>query len=465
MADEKKPSDYEKAPEVPAKVRPLFEAVMAVQAGKLSVSEAARQLGLSRNRFQTRMHRALHGLVDELTDKPQGRSAKPAREAELEAQLKTLQQENARLTSRVETVDRLLGVASDLVRGRVKLTGRSRQTGASPSLEKASDTSEEPDGACRTRLEGARALKAMGLDVVLAAALVGCCPSTLRRHQRRERLGLPLVRQRGPCPGRPTPEAIAAGALAVREMRGLIGADALAHRVAGLSRRRAAAVKRETLTAMESERRAACQRIIVTRPGVVRGFDAMHVGDNYLLAAADACVPFRTLLQAVTTYDSASVTAALQRDIERHGAPLVYRLDRASCHQTDEVMAVLQHHGVLVLHGPPRHPQYYGQLERQNREHRAWLNLCGDIDLQQLEAEAARMTEAWNGSLPRRSLAWSTASQAWAKRGQLVVDREAVRHEVEDRAARLQRQLEVRGGPADLAMRLAIEAMLTNMAG
>jgi hypothetical protein len=33
----------------------------------------------------------------------------------------------------------------------------------------------------------------------------------------------------------------------------------------------------------------------------------------------------------------------------------------------------MKDHGVLVLHGPPRHPRYNGQLERQNREHRAWL--------------------------------------------------------------------------------------------
>lgn len=28
-------------------------------------------------------------------------------------------------------------------------------------------------------------------------------------------------------------------------------------------------------------------------------------------------------------------------------------------------------YAVLVLHGPPHHPRFYGQLERQNREHRA----------------------------------------------------------------------------------------------
>ena len=88
--NEKKESDYEKAPQVPETVSPLFQAVMDVQAGKLTVAEAARQVGLSRNRFQTRMHRALRGLITELQDKPQGRPPKPEREAELEKELEAL---------------------------------------------------------------------------------------------------------------------------------------------------------------------------------------------------------------------------------------------------------------------------------------------------------------------------------------------------------------------------------------
>jgi transposase-like protein len=459
-SDEEKASDYEKAPTVPRELQPLYEAVMAVQAGKLSVSEAARQLGLSRNRFQTRMHRALRGLVVELQDKPQGRPAKPAREAQLEEQLRQLQKENTRLQSRVDMVDRMLGVASDLMRGKVKLTGR--QTGANPSPESGSDDKDEPDGVARAQLEGAKLLRALGLSAALVAAAVGCSASTLRRRARREDGGQRLLCTRGPASGSSTsPALIAAAEATVREMKGLIGAEALAHKVPGLSRRKAAEVKAGTLTAMENERKSAAARITVTVPGVIRGFDAMHVGDNYLLIAADAKVPYRTLIYAVSSYDSASVAAALERDIELNGAPLVYRMDRASCHQTDEVRAVLDRNGVLVLHGPPRHPQYYGQLERQNREHRAWLNQCGELTLPALISEASQMQAAWNCTLPRRSLAWSTSSEVWSQRPTLVVDRRALREEVDHRAARILRQLEVRGGHADLARRLAIEATLT----
>lgn len=169
---------------------------------------------------------------------------------------------------------------------------------------------------------------------------------------------------------------------------------------------------------------------------------------------------YRTLITASVRYDSPAVAATLERDIALNGAPLVYRLDRAKCHQTDEVREVLVHHGVLMLHGPPRYPQFYGQLERQNREHRAWLNTCGELDPRQLEEELARMQYAWNCSLPRRSLAWETASEVWSRRPKLVVDRAELKAEVHDRAARIQRQLDVRGDAADLAERLAIEATL-----
>ncbi|MBK7861701.1 MAG: hypothetical protein IPJ65_24415 [Archangiaceae bacterium] len=216
---------------------------------------------------------------------------------------------------------------------------------------------------------------------------------------------------------------------------------------------------------MERERLASCQQVVIPTLGVVRGFDAMHVstieGWRYLLAAADASIPYRTMLAMVGSYDSSSVAMTLELDILLNGAPLVYRFDRAKCHRTAEVREVLNRHEVLVLQGPPRHPRYYGQLERQNREHRAWLNECGELTPQQLETEAQRMRHAWNCTLPRRTLTWQTAEQVWKQRTVPAIDRRALREEVTDRAARIQRQLDVRGVHADLAERLAIEATLT----
>src|SRR5262249_21059215 len=72
-----------------------------------------------------------------------------------------------------------------------------------------------------------------------------------------------------------------------------------------------------------------------------------------------------------------------------------------------------------------------------------------------------RMRYAWNSTLPRRSLSWRTASEAWAARGIIDIDRQTFKAEVQDRAARIRRQLEARGEHAGQAERFAIEATLT----
>ena len=98
---------------------------------------------------------------------------------------------------------------------------------------------------------------------------------------------------------------------------------------------------------------------------------------------------------------------------------------------------------------------------RQNREHRASLDAAGVLDPDALAVECARMVEALSTLWRRRTLSWCTASDAWNRRPALVEDRAALREEVDDRAARLRRHLDVRGAPADLAERLAIEQALT----
>src|SRR5574341_2245742 len=94
---------YEPTPEVPAELQARYQTILAVLSGKLSVSEAARQLDLSRNHFQTVMHRALQGLIEGLAPRPTGRPPTP-RDEEKER----LRKENARLKDRVETIDRLM---------------------------------------------------------------------------------------------------------------------------------------------------------------------------------------------------------------------------------------------------------------------------------------------------------------------------------------------------------------------
>jgi len=158
----------------------------------------------------------------------------------------------------------------------------------------------------------------------------------------------------------------------------------------------------------------------------------------------------------VTSYDADQVIAALIADFETHGAPLVLRLDRISCQRTPEVDQVLTRYQVLALHGPPRHPYYYGQLERQNREHRAWYTLLGAVPLHDLADAAQAMRTSLNALWPRPTLDGWTAEQAWCARKHVDVDRRELITDVEHCASRL-----IAAGLEALhARRIAIESAL-----
>ncbi len=454
-----KKKTYEPIPEVPQELAERYRVMLEVLSGKRSVSSGARLLGLSRNHFQTLMHRALRGLMQGLAPKAPGPSPKPPKEAALEEEQTKLRKENAKLRDRVDVIDRMLSVAGDLLRGRISTSGRPRKT-----KTKRGDPEKPDEGSPGVRLAAARGMRMLGLTLALAAAAVGVSATTLARWSRRERRGEAPVHARGP--ERSAPLDVVTEATVedvVRELEGQVGADALRHAVPGVSRRKAAAAKADAVTAMERERKAAATRVLVTAPGILRGFDAIQIqtlgGWRFGLVAGDAAVPYRTSAPVVLHYDGPSVAHALDADFRANGAPLVTRLDRALAHATDDVLEVFAAYGVLVLHGPPRFPQYYGQLERMNREHRAHLDSLGLLEPDALAPAIGRMLRALNGLWPRRTLAWRTAEEVWRERPPVLVDRTALRDEVRDRADRI-RHGGVRGAPADLAERLAIEQAL-----
>jgi hypothetical protein len=452
-------------PEVPEEIRERYQVLLEVLAGRETVSGGARRLHLPRNHFQSLLHRGLEGLLEGLSPKPSGRPAKPEKQAQLESEVERLRKENQRLQERVDTVDRLLGVASELMRGRIQPTPKSHRPKARPDEGSGDGDNDEPDGWARTRLRGVEAMRALGLSSELSAAVAGVSGATVLRWRARQRRGSWLVYPRGPRSQRPaSPGLLAEVERWVRHLHGQVGAECLQRLVPGVSRRMAARVKRATLTALERERVEAAVRVTVARPGVVRGFDAVHVrttaGKAYLLPSADAAVPYRTSVAVSASYDGDSVARALEDDIGKHGAPLVWRMDRASVHRCPQVREVFDRHGILVLHGPPRHPRYYGQLERMNRDHRGWLAAVGLLDPERLVEEAQRMLAALNAAVPRRSLGWRTAEQTWRERPALTIDRSDFLEDVRDRAARLglsQPGLRAYDGLVD---RLAIEAAL-----
>ena len=314
----------------------------------------------------------------------------------------------------------------------------------------------------RERLGLALQVQDLGMSRELASCAVGVHVSTLSRWRCRQRLDQDLVFSRGPRRASVNEASTRRATSLVRELHGLVGAESLAHSVAGLSRRAASSIKAMTCTAMERERRSTTAHVEVAMAGVLRAFDGMdawRMGHGHLLVAADGHVPYRTSWSVTSQYDGAAVAQLLTRDFDRYGAPLVLRLDRARQHSTPAVQAVLDAHGVMALNGPPHRPQYYGQLERQNREHRAWLKGTSFRDRDGFEESVAEMMRALNERWRRSTLGWHTATEAWSCRPSVTLDRTAFRRQVEERAGRIVQSGE--GASVDLVRRLAIEHVLT----
>jgi hypothetical protein len=422
MAKDRPPA-YTPAPELPTdpELRQRFAEIVAVLAQTQTVTAAASSLGLSRNRFQTILHRVIAAMIEEMTPKPAGRPAKPERELALEKENQELRAELADLKDRSAMLERLMSVVGGIASGKTPLP-RSRAKKTKP---------EDPEPApIQTKVS---AMRDAGVPTKLCAKLLGVSPATVRRHRRPK-----ITTQRKPRAFDET--ACKQVRSVVRATHGVVGATNLG-RMSGLPRRICSKLKRRELAEMEWERKQRCAKVVLAAPRIVRGFDAMHVqaGDvrAYWLVAADAAVPYRTSITTTLDYDAASVIAALRRDFEEHGPPLVVRLDRIACQRTPEVEQLFADYDVLALHGPPRYPRYYGQLERQNREHRDWYNLLVAGTASELARAAEDMRTALNALWPRPSLNGWTAEQAWRAYTPVDVDRSQLRRDVERRTSGL----------------------------
>jgi transposase InsO family protein len=439
-------------PDTPPFGPPRLVLILQVLSGAKTLSEAAREANLSRNHFQSLINRSLGSMVEVLKPHDPGRKPKPQVLSELEQRLKKLERQNSRLKKRVEATDELIMVAGELLHGRRQpgqRTRRGRKAG------EPDDAEPEPRAYILERVDRMRKL---GQTLARVAPLAGVDASTLRRW-RCVRCG----RLR-----RAVPVALATCAEArVRALNGLIGAAALSRAVSGLSRRQAARIKGATLTLIERERQQTLTRVSVAPAGLMRGLDAMHLSVEgakcYALVCADASIPYRTTITSSKHYDAALVAQTLKDDIEAHGAPLILRADRAQAHDAPLVKRILEEHQVLMLHGPARYPRFYGQLERQNREHRAWLAALVDPLGESMQALLEQMIHCLNTLWPRRALGWKTAAEAWRTRANISIDRQAFKKEVQDRARHLERHIDLRAKPADIVERLAIEQTLANL--
>jgi len=445
---------YTTQPKMPPEIAELYETILRTLHGDLTPTEAAEKLHLSTVQCHNLLNRAAAGVLEALLPKKPGRRAMPHLERKLREENERLKKENRRLQERADTIDRLMTVAGGILRGQVRTVRRKKST------SEGGNDPEDPDGAARRKVEQAAELREAGMSAAIAAALVGVSAATMRRWQRSVRRGVAVCRRRGPASASELPEEKRRAAIEVaRELRGVCGAAALG-RAAAVSRRQAARVKREVLTELEQERVARCSRLVVYEPGAMRGLDQKYIGkrpeQHLALIAADAAVPYRTSAKPVPAYTSSEVARVLAADFAQHGAPLVMRMDRASMHDAEPVRQVLREHEVLLLQGPARYPQYYGQLERQNREHEEWLAHSDRIDEDELERMRCALIERWL----RPSLGWRTAAALWQARRPLRTDRRELRREVVRRAMHLRARLGSGPAAARRAVRLAIEDAL-----
>ena len=450
---------YSKKPSAEPSAVSRLDVVMRVQRGELTMTAGAAELGLSREYFHDLYNRSIEAMLTELTPKSGGRPRKDETQSQQDEELTRLRKENEALQRRMSIQQEALGALVDLVKSQPARRREPRSSKSSTTT--TNDTASEDDRA--SRLELTVSLCSRGLPQEQAAWCAGISRTTFLRWRSRRAMDAALVQQRG---GRvacaPPAMAVACAEQRVRVTHGLIGAEGLA-RSSGLSRRHAARVKAATCTAMERERKEAASRVAYTSPGVVRGFDAMYLstlaGWRFALIGGDAAIPFRTSALFVDSYTSENVARALDEDFTRRGAPLVLRLDRHSTHRTDEVNEVLAKHQVLALHGPAHHPQFYGQLERQNRDHRAWLDTevidpaCGQDQLDE-------MCRCWNELIPCRRLQWCTPSEVWEQRPVLDVDRSAFADEVRRLSAAIANSLDERALQQGDDRRLGIQQAL-----
>jgi transposase InsO family protein len=428
-------------------MRRRYDVIMSVLAQTQTVTAAAESLDMSRNHFQTILHRVLEAMIEAMTPKAAGRPAKPERESALEAELAQVRAELTALQTHTATMQRMMGALTSIISGPAP-SPKSRKR------SKKTSSSEDPEPATTIR-QAVTAMREADVPRKLCASVLGVSLATVDRRAQ------PLP----PQPQRSTRVRDHHACQRVREIvratHGLVGAASLGKQCA-MPRRAAAVIKRYELRELERERKARCGTVCVAMPGIVRGFDAMHVmcdeGMQYWLVAADAAVPYRTSIVTVPAYDADHVIAALVADFERHGAPLVLRMDRIACQRTPEVHAILDRYQVLPLHGPPRHPYYYGQLERQNREHRAWQRVLGEVNGTALRDAGEAMRTALNTLWARPTLDWCTAEAAWLQRPTVDIDRAELRQEVERRTAGLTRS----GLELLAARRIATETALIN---
>ena len=196
----KRSSEYVPAPTIPREMATRYDAILGALYGSVSVSEAAARAGLSRNRFQSLMHRAQAAFLEALEPRSAGRPpTKTTRERELEEEVAKGQRREASLREKLEMAQHLFGVAGEMMRGiRRGARGRKGKKAAAKATPNETDpepastpTRRSPRWMGRMRVElGRRLLRTAsaacrtGMRSTRASPVVSRCPERRRRAAR-----------------------------------------------------------------------------------------------------------------------------------------------------------------------------------------------------------------------------------------------------------------------------------------
>ena len=201
--------------------------------------------------------------------------------------------------------------------------------------------------------------------------------SNLRRWKERRQAGKELVGRRGPGKDTsfdfftliPRLQRLAFG----RKRTGGVG-DLFAEHREKISRRDFYALVDLVRRELQGEKKAMERRVECLEPGMVWSMDdadvnPLETGHGHMHVVHD--LGSRNTLRALGSQDLAdgwTVAASLADLFEKHGAPLVLKMDNGSNLNHREVCRILDEYGVIPLVSPAYYPPYNGAIENRQRE-------------------------------------------------------------------------------------------------
>lgn len=143
--------------------------------------------------------------------------------------------------------------------------------------------------------------------------------------------------------------------------------------IPGLPRNSVAAYVRRWRRVSKRRRQRRWCRLQWNVPGAVWALDGTWLdrpvqgGSRRALVVAELCSKQTLCLQSVPGERAVAAERVLQELIERHGAPLVLKVDNGSAFVAKRFEAFCRGYGITLLHSPVRRPRWNGTCEVSGR--------------------------------------------------------------------------------------------------